>query len=233
MPENRGEESGLSAKKLWRFPAPAAWMWIIWRFSAQDAPTSGDFSDRLLAKTLERVSPSYAAALPEVQAQVIEQLSFYERKAAHMSLYFVLALLFSWALHPLIKDEKRRSSLAFGLCTLYAALDEFHQTFVSGRSGEVRDVCVDASGALIALVLAFAVTRLVSGRLPPGGALLIALVPAAALLGLCLVSRSGAPDTVIAVEALTAPVLIWFSLWAFFAWRLSMRRRRGQRFSAR
>ena len=41
------------------------------------------------------------------------------------------------------------------LCFLYASLDEFHQTFVSGRDGNIRDVFIDTSGAFFFGILAF------------------------------------------------------------------------------
>lgn len=43
--------------------------------------------------------------------------------------------------------------MAAALCAALAALDEYHQTMVPGRSGQVRDVLIDLSGAALALVL--------------------------------------------------------------------------------
>lgn len=34
------------------------------------------------------------------------------------------------------------------ICLLYSISDEFHQLFIVGRSGEVRDVLIDTIGAL-------------------------------------------------------------------------------------
>ena len=39
--------------------------------------------------------------------------------------------------------------------TAYAATDEFHQLFIEGRSGEVRDVGIDSLGALLGLAAAW------------------------------------------------------------------------------
>ena len=36
---------------------------------------------------------------------------------------------------------------------MLAGLDEYHQTFIPGRSGELRDVCVDLAGAAVAVAL--------------------------------------------------------------------------------
>jgi len=44
--------------------------------------------------------------------------------------------------------------MAWVLSALYAASDEFHQTFVPGRAGRLLDVVVDWLGAGLALLLA-------------------------------------------------------------------------------
>lgn len=140
--------------KLCRALPAALWYGVIWNFSAQTAAVSGDLSDRLLWRMLAVVSPAFAAADGAVQSASVELLSFFERKAAHMFLYFTLVLLVWLALGPWVRGKRRQMPLAAVLTAVLAGLDEYHQTFVPGRSGEVRDVCVDMTGALIALALA-------------------------------------------------------------------------------
>ncbi|MEF2639337.1 MAG: VanZ family protein, partial [Lachnospiraceae bacterium] len=48
---------------------------------------------------------------------------------------------------------RTRILIPFALGVLYAASDEFHQLFVPGRSGQVRDVCIDSSGVMIGILL--------------------------------------------------------------------------------
>lgn len=67
------------------------------------------------------------------------------RKAAHMAEYAVLFLLARRAMG----DAK-----GFLFAVLYAAGDEFHQSFVPGRHGAWSDVLIDAAGALLALTFA-------------------------------------------------------------------------------
>ncbi len=47
--------------------------------------------------------------------------------------------------------------MVFGLvllaCALFAASDEFHQTFVKSRTPSVRDVFLDIGGALLGLLI--------------------------------------------------------------------------------
>lgn len=75
------------------------------------------------------------------------------RKAAHMMEFGVLCV-FLWRA---IRQHGVRDSLALAagavIALLYAASDEFHQSFVSGRAATLRDVGFDLSGILIAVVL--------------------------------------------------------------------------------
>ena len=71
--------------------------------------------------------------------------SFIVRKLAHFSLFFILATsiyLFS-----------KSYILSLSLSSLYAIFDEFHQYFVPGRSCELRDMLIDISGVVIALII--------------------------------------------------------------------------------
>ena len=66
------------------------------------------------------------------------------RKGAHLTEYAVLALLLVRAL--------RREAPALALGILYAASDEFHQSFVRGRHASPIDVGIDSVGLLIGLL---------------------------------------------------------------------------------
>lgn len=144
-----------SPRQLWRFLLPAGWYAVIFRFSAQTAAVSGELSDRLLYRLLEAGSAMFHSLTAEGQTAVVEFLSFYERKAAHMFLYFVLLGLVLFALGPWLRSAPRRAAAALAICAVLSALDEFHQTFVPGRSGQVRDVLVDLAGGACFLLVWF------------------------------------------------------------------------------
>lgn len=130
-----------------------AWYRLIWGFSAQTADVSGGLSDRLLWRLLALLSPAFAASDPSAQNDAVELLSFAERKAAHMFLYFVLALLLWLAVALPLRRNRHRIAAVTALCAALAALDEWHQLSVPGRSGQVRDVLIDLTGAAMALAL--------------------------------------------------------------------------------
>jgi VanZ family protein len=76
------------------------------------------------------------------------------KKAAHVIEYGILAVLLRRALSR-GRGALSRSALviAFLVSVLYAASDEYHQTFVPGRNGTPVDVGIDAVGALVALLV--------------------------------------------------------------------------------
>ena len=77
------------------------------------------------------------------------------RKIAHMAEYGILFLLLRRALNGTFAPEFRWTRAAAFLAALYAATDEYHQSFVPGRHGCWSDVAIDSCGvALGALWLA-------------------------------------------------------------------------------
>jgi VanZ family protein len=69
------------------------------------------------------------------------------RKAAHMAEYGLLWFLWQRALRTATPWPAVAITLA------YAASDEFHQTFVTGRHGSPLDLLIDAAGVAIAVAL--------------------------------------------------------------------------------
>lgn len=80
------------------------------------------------------------------------------RKAAHMAEYGLLVFLL-W--RPLRELTSTRAAVAaaFAIGVLYAASDEWHQTFVEGRHGTPVDVLIDSVGMAVAAALILRRTR--------------------------------------------------------------------------
>ena len=51
------------------------------------------------------------------------------------------------------RDFKKTGILSFLFSVIYASSDEFHQTFVPGRDGNIVDVLIDSSGSLVGILL--------------------------------------------------------------------------------
>jgi len=77
---------------------------------------------------------------------------FMVRKAAHFTEYFILYILIFNALH---NDLNKKTALFYSLILvfLYASTDEYHQLFIPGRSGRLRDILIDTSGGTLGLIL--------------------------------------------------------------------------------
>ena len=91
---------------------------------------------------------------------MIESVQFPIRKAAHMTEYAVLSVLIMLAL--IVDGIKgiRLPVISSIIATVFAATDEFHQRFVPGRYGCLRDVLIDAAGSIIGLMIAYVIYKL-------------------------------------------------------------------------
>jgi VanZ family protein len=72
------------------------------------------------------------------------------RKLGHVTGYALLTTLWWWALRGV---TARPLLIAVCIAFAYACTDEFHQTFVSGRTGTPVDVAIDSIGMAIAALL--------------------------------------------------------------------------------
>ncbi len=109
--------------------------------------------------TSRLIEPILRWLLPHASTETIGRLLFVIRKSAHLSEYAVLALLSLRAarlsLQPLLPGWSwRAAGVALAISASYAATDEFHQSFVPGRTASPGDVGIDTSGAVAALALA-------------------------------------------------------------------------------
>lgn len=137
----------------------AAVMILIFVFSSQEADESAALSSGILQMILDGKVP--------VLSWIAIQTHFFDiipiRKAAHFLVYLLLGVLTAASAGNFrqagvlgtgngIEGMAARTLLPWGICILYAASDEFHQTFVNGRSGELRDIVIDSSGAILGVL---------------------------------------------------------------------------------
>ena len=75
------------------------------------------------------------------------------RKLAHVTFFGLLAAacVRGLAFHGI--TGRAALVAAAALATVYAISDEYHQTFVAGRSGSPIDVAIDLAGILVAVAL--------------------------------------------------------------------------------
>ena len=101
----------------------------------------------------------YFSSIPNLKAgadSISEEV--FLRKGAHLIEYFVLAFLIFRIFYSLKKIKLGPSCIYTLTLTLLGALsDEFHQSFVIGRSGNFQDVVFDFFGSFIFFQLVFLV----------------------------------------------------------------------------
>jgi VanZ family protein len=127
------------------------WPALLWAIVISGLSTAS-FS---LEKTSHYIVPFLHWLLPGASRQTIELLHHLIRKCAHFTEYFILSLLILRGIRSGEKGWHLRWALATVLIVAgYAALDEFHQSFVPGRGAAVTDVLIDASGGIAAQLVA-------------------------------------------------------------------------------
>jgi VanZ family protein len=119
----------------------AAWMSVIFLFSTDL------FSG---ANTSAFLGPFLSSLFPAMTGDQIETIHLVARKLGHWSEYFILASLLMRALGKEFPSQSRIARWAWCvlLTTLYAASDEWHQSFVPSRTASLADVTVDSFGAI-------------------------------------------------------------------------------------
>ena len=85
----------------------------------------------------------------EKTEKIVEVLNLPFRKVMHASVYFILSILVLYAFMQNKIPDKKVYIITIFLCFLYACSDEFHQTFVDGRTGQFMDVFIDSIGSVI------------------------------------------------------------------------------------
>jgi VanZ family protein len=93
------------------------------------------------------------SALPAVASPFEPVYDFSLRKLAHLTIYAVLTVLLFRAFRWHVSRPNHAWLFAIVVAVLYACSDEWHQTFVPGREGTIRDITIDSVGAIGVWVL--------------------------------------------------------------------------------
>lgn len=86
------------------------------------------------------------------------------RKSAHMLSYALLSILFFMSIYDFYIDLRKTCLKSIFITFIYACTDELHQLFVPGRSGEFKDVLIDSTGAIIAVVIMYFIIRKINRK---------------------------------------------------------------------
>ena len=131
------------------------WCGLIFWFSHQPSDESVKYSSHIGDWVCEHLVDGYKD-MPEPQkSSKHEDVIYAVRKMAHVIEYIILGALVTATLVLWMKERFGLLFVMFMSClfgAFYATTDEFHQSFVSGRSGELRDVAIDSVGAFIGVL---------------------------------------------------------------------------------
>jgi len=120
------------------------WMGVIFLFSTElfSMPGTSPWVEGLLRWFF-----------PTASDTTVQTFHLIVRKAAHVMEYAALSLFYFWGLSGSFRPTSWKGSIALAsvvLSVLYAASDEWHQSFSPFRTGTPVDVGWDALGAVLA-----------------------------------------------------------------------------------
>ncbi len=129
-------------------------MSLILSLSSQDGAASGNLSYQVSKIIVESANEAFELHWSEEQVPYyIEKIHHPVRKLAHMTEYFLLAISVSLPLYVYGVRGLWLPILAGGICVGFAALDEYHQSFIAGRGPSKKDVAIDSIGVLAGVLL--------------------------------------------------------------------------------
>lgn len=129
-------------------------MYLIFSFSSQDGNASGNLSYRVSEIIVESANEAFELHWSGNEMDYyIERIHRPVRKPAHVTEYFLLAVSISFPLYVYGIRGMWLPLLAGGFCVGFAALDEYHQSFVAGRGPSKKDVGIDSIGILAGVLM--------------------------------------------------------------------------------
>ena len=92
----------------------------------------------------------------------LRQLNSKIREYAHFTAYMFFAIVLYFALRHF--GVSSSALWAIAICLGLAIVDEYMQTFVAGRGGEIKDVLMDGMGAVTGVLLASIIKFVMKNR---------------------------------------------------------------------
>lgn len=153
----------IDQKKKKRFlPFLLIVMWMITIFTLSNmsgiesnigSKTSLDGLVDCVLKVTNKLGITDKHPTPQSKKAFVEKINPIMRKCAHATVFFILSIL----IMVFLTRFKIKLSISYIITTLvsfmYALFDEYHQTFVVGRTGQFSDTLIDTSGAVLGALL--------------------------------------------------------------------------------
>ena len=132
------------------------WMIVIFTMSSMTSEESNGKSKEVINTVVEQTNI-------ENTEETVNMLNVPVRKIAHASEYFILGLLIINLIYSITNNKWKTIYylISILICFLYACTDEYHQTFISGRTGQFIDVLIDTLGAILATIICILITKII------------------------------------------------------------------------
>jgi VanZ family protein len=128
------------------------WPAIVWAIAISGFSTGAFTSEN----TSRIIIPILHFLFPHASPDTLAFMHHIIRKCAHFTEYFIFSLLILRGFRAGEKGTRLRWALLTILIVAgYASLDEFHQSFVPGRTPAVTDVLIDTTGGATAQIAAW------------------------------------------------------------------------------
>ena len=128
------------------------WMIIVFIFSNQNGEESTDTSQGFINWILNVISFNNEQFVIFIEPII--------RKIAHYALYTIGGIaLFNYTNNFNVTMNKK-ISYALIVGVIYAITDEIHQLFVPGRTGAIKDVCIDSLGIITGIIIGLIIYKI-------------------------------------------------------------------------
>ena len=144
------------------------WMVSVFKLSSEVSEVSGNRSGGIISSIIRFF---YNDISEDNLEKLTESLQPFVRKCAHFCLYAIGGFLIYNLVNLIFKKYNKNYSyikcilISIFIGVIYAITDELHQLFVSGRSGELRDVFIDSCGIILGVIMCYAIVKFITLKL--------------------------------------------------------------------
>ncbi len=138
------------------------WIFGIYKLSGMNATNSDNASKSMITIFIEdTIYNTNKIGITDINPnspkidKLSELINLPLRKVMHAFVYFILALIVLFGINYYQNNKRYLLSVLITLVLIIiaASCDEFHQTFVNGRDGNIKDVIIDTIGGLFGIIL--------------------------------------------------------------------------------
>jgi len=134
-------------------------IFTIFMFSNQNSKDSGKISKDFgvqVVTTIDNITNTKIEG-NKSKEQYVKKNLYFIRKFAHISEYIILSIVLLGLISYYKKIDIKWLIISIVICIIFASIDEFHQLFISGRTGKAIDVFIDTIGIIIGSLIYYIV----------------------------------------------------------------------------